>query len=192
MSITSRMDLPRPAGRQGPPTLAEPRRTGRGRFLPGAPRSRVPQPGRAVAGRAQPAPVPPADGGVAGLIRDRGLRASIRPIRSCPMSSNPRVVVPGKPLFFATAVPLNGLGDRRAGREPHRPAHQDRGQPRHPASLGGDRCVHPGGHPVALRPRPLPGRDQPGTRQHLGTIPEPGSWRSASRPAGLAGEASAS
>ena len=99
-----------------------------------------------------------------------------------PYVEQPEVVVPGKPLLLRHGRPLQRRGHRRAGREPHRPAHQDRGQSRAPGQPGGHRRLHPGGHPVALRPRPLAGRDEPGARQHLGTIPQPGRGDSPAGP----------
>ena len=48
----------------------------------------------------------------------------------------PEELIPGKPLFYATAMPLRRRRHRPAGREPHGPPDQDRRQPGHPASLG--------------------------------------------------------
>src|SRR5262245_14264085 len=53
-----------------------------------------------------------------------------------PYVEQPEVVVPGRPLFFATAVPLNGLGtgvlvESHTGRPI-----KIEGNPAHPASLG--------------------------------------------------------
>ena len=58
------------------------------------------------------------------------------PEKIVPYVEQPEQIVPGKPLFFATALSLGGLRDRRARREPHGPADEDRGEPDHPASLG--------------------------------------------------------
>ena len=46
-----------------------------------------------------------------------------------PYVQAPEAIVPGKPLFFASAVPDRRLCLRRAGQEPDGPADQDRGQP---------------------------------------------------------------
>ena len=66
-----------------------------------------------------------------------------------PYVKPPEEMVPGRPLFFATAVLDGGYAQRRAGREPHGPAHQDRGQPRPPGQPGRDRRVRAGGDPRA-------------------------------------------
>ena len=46
-----------------------------------------------------------------------------------PYVRQPEEIVPGRPLFYATAMPLGGVGTGLAGREPRRTADQDRGQP---------------------------------------------------------------
>ena len=61
-------------------------------------------------------------------------------------------VVPGKPLFFATAMPLARLRDRRAGREPRGPADQDRGQPAAPRQPRRDRRRSPRRRPDLYDP----------------------------------------
>ena len=47
-----------------------------------------------------------------------------------PYVKAPEQIVPGEPLFFATAMPLGGIAHRPAGREPHGPPDQGRRQPR--------------------------------------------------------------
>ena len=61
-----------------------------------------------------------------------GLHAPARRRRSCPTCKAPEEMVPGRPLFFATAVTRRRVREGRAGREPRGPADQDRGQPRPP------------------------------------------------------------
>ena len=46
-----------------------------------------------------------------------------------PYVRQPEELIPGRPLFFATAMTLGGVANGRAGGEPRRAAHQDRGQP---------------------------------------------------------------
>ena len=47
-----------------------------------------------------------------------------------PYVRQPEEVIPGRPLFFATAMPHGGFGDAAARRKPHGPPDEARGQPR--------------------------------------------------------------
>ena len=77
------------------------------------------------------------------------------PEKIVPYVKQPEEIVPGKPLFFATAMTLGGVGDRRARREPRGAADQDRGQPRAPGEPRRDRRLRAGRVLEPLRPRPL-------------------------------------
>ena len=59
-----------------------------------------------------------------------------RQSRSCPTCAQPEEIIPGKPLFFATAMPLGGVATGLLV-ESHmgRPTKIE-GNPDHPASLG--------------------------------------------------------
>ena len=63
-----------------------------------------------------------------------------------------RTSCPGRPLFFATAMPLGGVGHRPAGREPRGTADQDRGQSRSPVEPRRDRRLRAGDGADAVRP----------------------------------------
>ena len=98
-----------------------------------------------------------------------GLTACTRqPIEKIvPYVRQPEEIVPGRPLFFATAMPLAGRRDRPARREPQGPADQGRGQSRAPGEPRRDRRRHPGLGARPLRPRPLAG----GARSSAGSPP---------------------
>ena len=66
---------------------------------------------------------------LAGVTR---LHAGSRTRRSSPTSASREEIVPGKPLFFATAMTLGGVAIRPAGREPRGSADEGRGQPAAP------------------------------------------------------------
>ena len=93
------------------------------------------EPRRAVHRPGRPAPVPEADGRVPGAGRRQRLHSS-RPRRSCPTSRQPEEIMPGRPLFFATAMPLGGVAHPILA-ESHmgRPTKLE-GNPDHPASGG--------------------------------------------------------
>ena len=81
------------------------------------------------------------------LARASPAAPSSRAEQIVPYVEQPEEFVPGKPLFFATALPLGRLRPRRAGREPHGPADQDRGEPRPPRQPRRDRPLRPGRDP---------------------------------------------
>ena len=95
-----------------------------------------PDPAGRMARRAQPPRVPALHGGLAGPGGHRAAALSSRPSRSCRTCEAPEQIVPGKPLFFATAVPIDGfacgvLVESQMGRPT-----KIEGNPDHPASLG--------------------------------------------------------
>ena len=111
--------------------LAEPRRARRDRRFRGIPVSRISAAGLGVGRRrAGPPQVSEADGRVTGAGRPERLHAAAERNHHALRARSPRTLFPGKPLFFATAMPLSGRRHRAAGREPHGPAHQDRRQSR--------------------------------------------------------------
>ena len=90
------------------------------------------------------------------------LHASSPAEKIVPYVETPEQIVPGKPLYFATAFASAGyasgvLVESHMGRPT-----KIEGNPEHPASLGSDRPLHPGGCADALRPRPLAGGDADG------------------------------
>ncbi len=96
---------------------------------------------------------------------------SVKPAPSSdmvPYVHPPEDVVPGRPLFFATAMTFAGsavglLVESHAGRPT-----KVEGNPDHPASLRRHRHLPPGLGADALRPRPLPDGHPPGPDAHLG------------------------
>ena len=72
-----------------------------------------------------------------------------------PYVRQPEELVPGKPLFYATAMPFAGVGRRPARREPRRPADEDRRQPRSSVEPRRHRPLRAGGDPRPLRSRSL-------------------------------------
>ena len=74
-----------------------------------------------------------------------------------PYVQAPEQIVPGEPLFFATRDSARRLRHRPAGREPHGPADQDRGQSRASGEPRRDRRAHAGVGARALRSRSLAG-----------------------------------
>ena len=88
-----------------------------------------------------------------------------------PYVRQPEELVPGRPLFFATAVALDGYARGRPGREPRGTADEDRGQPRAPPEPRRDRRLRPGRRPRPLRPRPLEDGAPPGPGSDLGRVP---------------------
>ena len=101
----------------------------------------------------------------------------------------PEEIVPGKPLFFATAMPLGGVRDGRAGREPRGAADEDRGQPRAPGQPRRDGRLRPGLDPGALRPGPVADADAAGRHPHRGarSSARSAAWSRPSAPAQGAG-----
>ena len=133
------------AGTRGRALLAQPRGAGRDAGVPGVPRTAssraqavgVDRPGR-------PPRVPEADGRVAGAGRRRPAAPRQPDETIVPYVRQPEDVVPGKPLFFATAMPLGGYAHRPAGREPQGRPTKIEGNPEHPASLGAHRRLRAG------------------------------------------------
>ena len=69
-------------------------------------------------------------------------RQPLEPI--VPYVRQPQNLVLGKPLFYATAMPLGRLRHRAAGGEPRRPSDQDRRQSAASLDAGRNRRLHPG------------------------------------------------
>ena len=105
--------------------------------------------------------------------RDRSAARSGRPEQIVPYVRQPEEIVPGKPLYFATAMPLGGYAIGAAGREPQGRPTKVEGNPDHPGQprrrptrlLAG---VDPGASttPTARRSSLHRGADQ-----HLGRVP---------------------
>ena len=97
-----------------------------------------------------------ADGRLARARGPHGLHAAAEE-RILPYVRQPEGLVPGRPLFFATALAARRLGPRRAGREPPGPPTKIEGNPDHPASLGATDVFAPGarfsGSTIRIAPR---------------------------------------
>ena len=85
-----------------------------------------------------------------------------------PYVRTPEEVIPGRPIYFASAMSLGGVAtgvliETHEGR----PTRID-GNPRHPASLG----HHAGVHPGAVQPRPFGGCAQQQQSDYVGSLPQ--------------------
>ena len=80
--------------------------------------------------------VPEADGRVARARRRHRLHAAARRRRSFPTSGSPRSSIPGKPLFFATAMTLGGVATGLLVESHEGRPTKIEGNPDHPGSLG--------------------------------------------------------
>ena len=88
-----------------------------------------------MAGRAQPPRFPPVHGGLAGPGGRQ--RLCYQPAESIvPYVQAPEQIVPGKPLFFATAVPIDGFACGVLVKSQMGRPIKIEGNPDHPASLG--------------------------------------------------------
>ena len=88
-----------------------------------------------------------------------------------PYQKQPEEIIPGKPLFYASALTLGGYARGVLVETPRRPADQDRGQPAASRQPRRERCLHAGG---AARRSTIPSaRRRCCTRadQHLGDFP---------------------
>ena len=108
-----------------------------------------------------------ADGRLAGARGPDGLhpaaRREDRPVREAARGDRA-----GPAALLRDRRARRRLREGRAGREPHGPADQDRGQPRAPGQPGRDRRAGPGRGPRPLRPRPLADRHAPTARSARG------------------------
>ncbi len=87
-----------------------------------------------------------------------------------PYVKQPEEIIPGKPLYFATAMPLQRFRPRHSGREPYGPADQSGGEPRTSREPRRDRCDHAGIGARSIRSRPLSRDQQRWPDQHLERI----------------------
>ena len=122
--------------------------------IPRADAPRVPQGRERLGRRAQPAELPEADGRVAGAggLSTAGRLRQAAGEKIVPYVQQPEQVIPGRPLFFATAMVMNGFGNGVLVEQPRGPADQGRGQPRPPREPGRVERLDAGVDPAALRP----------------------------------------
>ena len=85
-----------------------------------------------------------------------------------PYVRQPEELIPGKPLFYATATTLNGVATGVLAESHEGRPTKIEGNPEHPASAGRMRRFLPGLGAPALRPRPHAGRHAPGRNPLLG------------------------
>ncbi len=83
-------------------------------------------------------------------------RQPLEPI--VPYVKQPANLVPGKPLFYATAMALGAYGTGAAGGKPRRPPDEDRGQPAASQLAWRHGRIHPGQRADHVRSRPLAGQ----------------------------------
>ena len=89
------------------------------------------------------------------------------PEKIVPYVRQPEEIIPGRPLFFATAMPLGGVGmPLLAENHMGRPTKLE-GNPEHPASLGATDVLAQASVLDAVRPGPVAQRDQPGRSEDV-------------------------
>ena len=95
--------------------------------------------------------------------------------RIVPYVRQPEELVPGRPLFYATAMPQGGFGHALLA-ENHmgRPTKLE-GNPDHPASLGATDRVRPGRRAVALRSRSVAHHSQSRRSEDVEHVPRRGT-----------------
>ena len=163
------------AGSGGRTVLAQPRRARRDAGVPEYLHREFPEQASEWTTRGAPR-VPEADERVAGARRRRRLhQAAARDDRS--LRRQPEELVPGRPLFFATAIPFAGFASRLLV-ESHvgRPTKIE-GNPDHPASLGATDTFAQAAVLSALRPRPLAGGPHRGQVAAWSDVPSARSRR---------------
>ena len=107
--------------------------------------------------------------GLAGIQLTGCVRLPLEPI--VPYVRQPEGVIPGRPMYYATASTLGGYASPLLV-ESHlgRPTKVE-GNDLHPASLGGTDIFAQASHPRPLRSRPLPDRHVDGRRPLLASLP---------------------
>ena len=85
-----------------------------------------------------------------------------------PYVRQPEELVPGKPLFYATAMPLGGVATGLLVESHEGRPTKIEGNPQHPGSLGATRRVRAGGDPRPLRSRPIADADATSARSGRG------------------------
>ena len=88
-----------------------------------------------------------------------------------PYVRQPEELIPGKPLFFATAMPLGGVATGLLVESHEGRPTKIEGNPLHPGSLGATDVVRAGGGPRSLRSGPLADADQPRRDPRLDGVP---------------------
>ena len=143
--------------------LAQSRGAGRHARVQGIPAPRVPAERLGVARSRRPPRLPEADAASLALA---GVSACTRqPTEELvPYVRQPEELVPGKPLFYATAMPFAGAGMGLLVESHEGRPDQDRGQPGSPVEPRRHRHLRAGVDPRPLRSRPLARRSPTSAR----------------------------
>ena len=97
------------------------------------------------------------------------VRLPLEPI--VPYVRQPEGVIPGRPMYYATASHARRIREPGARRKPSRPPHENRRQRSASRLARWHRHLHAGLHPWPLRSRPLPDRHVDGRRPLVAVIP---------------------
>ena len=98
-----------------------------------------------------------------------------------PYVRQPEEIIPGRPLFFATAMTLGGVAHRPAGREPRRAPDENRRQSAAPGQPWRRGRVRAGGGPRPVRSRPRADADESRRDSPLVGVPRRGPRRRSPR-----------
>ena len=121
--------------------------------VPRVPAPRIPRAGLRVERPEGPPSIPETDERVAGARRASAPAPSSRPEAIVPYVRQPEDIVPGRPLFFASAIPLAGVRSAGAGRKPYGASDQDRRQSGSSGKPWRHGRHHTGGGSGSVRPR---------------------------------------
>ena len=168
---SARRNRPRSAPKDRPGILAQPRRTRGQRRIPGSPAPRISQRRFRVDRHCLPPRIPQSHGRFARPGRhDRMRQAPLEAI--VPYVRQPENVIPGRPMYYATAHHARRICQSGSRRKPSRPPHEDRRQRSASASLGGTDIFAQASILGDVRSRPLAERGVHGRSALVRGIPQ--------------------